>query len=262
MTHDGARQEEFRMSAPSKASVRQKRRPERQAAGPRAAVSRGSLTGVAPEGGRQDRAAGVEAIGELPVPAQKLTQKFEAYLKRRGETRRQVADRAGVAAYTLSRLFPKRSNRRREFFSRRTLQAICRATEGHISWHDLTSLARPYIPTKRHQTNYVAPEDMTPLTRKFEAYLQSRGETRAQFAERLGVTSPWLSHVFPINPKATPRRLGIEAALRFCKGTEGHLTLTDFHEAGLCPAMEEVIQHSGIALGSRTGRGERAQARI
>ncbi len=234
------------MSALSKTSCRQLRRSETQGVTPRAAALRGS----------------VESVDKLPVPLPTLTQKFEAYLKGRRENRRRFARRAGVAPYTLSRLFPKRSNRRREFFSRRTLQAICRATEGHISWHDLTSLARPYIPTKRHQTNYVAPEDMTPLTRKFEAYLESQKETRAQFAERLGVTGPWLSHVFPINPKATPRRLGIEAALRFCKGTGGHLTLTDFHEAGLCPAMEEVIQHSGIALGSRTGRGERAQASI
>ena len=59
-----------------------------------------------------------------------------------------------------------------------------------------------------------------------------------------------------------PERLGIEAALRFCKGTEGYLTLTDFHEAGLCPAMEEVMRHSGNALGPRTCRGERNLARI
>ena len=171
----------------------------------------------------------------FPAPLQMLTQKFEAYLKGRRENRRRFARRAGLAPYTLSRLFPKRSNRRREFFSRRTLQAICRATDGHISWRDLTSLARPYIPTKRHQTNYVAPEDMTPLARKFEAYLESKKETRAQFAERLGVTGPWLSHVFPLNPKATPRRLGIEAALRFCKGTDGHLTLERLPRSGPMP---------------------------
>jgi hypothetical protein len=223
---------------------------------------RGSLTGVSPKRGRQDGSACAEAIGELPVPAQTLTQKFEAYLKHRGATRRQVANRAGVAAYTLSRLFPKRSNRRREFFARRTLQAICDATDGHIGWQDLASLARPYAPSKRVQIAYLAPEHMPPLTRKFEAYLQGREETRTQFAERLGVTAPWLSHVFPINPKAMPRRLGIEAALRFCKGTEGYLTLTDFHEAGLCPAMEDVMRHSGTALGSSSGRGDPTQAHI
>jgi hypothetical protein len=232
------------MSSVSKLSCRQLRRSATQDVPARTPALNGSI----------------EPVDELPAPLQMLTQKFEAYLKGRRENRRRFARRAGLAPYTLSRLFPKRSNRRREFFSRRTLQAVCRATEGHIGWRDLTSLARPYIPTKRHQTNYVAPEDMTPLTRKFEAYLESRKETRAQFAERLGVTGPWLSHVFPINPKATPRRLGIEAALRFCKGTEGHLTLADFHEAGLCPAMEDVIQHSGVTLGAKTGEG--AQARI
>ena len=159
------------MSAPSKASVRQKRQPETQAAGPRAAVLRGSLTGVAPEGGRQDGAACVEAIDELPVPAQTLTQKFEAYLKGRGETRRQVANRAGVAAYTLSRLFPKRSNRKREFFSRRTLQAICHATEGHISWQDLASLARPYIPQNGPR----------PLTLRRKTCRRSPGNSRPTF---------------------------------------------------------------------------------
>jgi transcriptional regulator with XRE-family HTH domain len=250
------------MNAKSKAHVRQKEATETRSFGAKARVLGEGLTSVSLERQRPVNPAPARASHGQTASEQMLTGKFQAYLKTRGETRRGFAKRAGLAPYTLSRLFPKRSNRRREFFSRRTLQAVCRATEGHISWRDLTSLARPYIPTKRHQTNCVAPEDMTPLTRKFEAYLESQKETRAQFAERLGVTSPWLSHVFPINPNATPRRLGIEAALRFCKGTEGHLTLADFHESGLCPAMEEVIQHSGVALGPKSGRGERAQACI
>jgi hypothetical protein len=242
------------MSAPSKAAFQPKQF-ETQVGRAGAAALPGALTTIA---GRPDDSAG----GPAPASAQELTQKFEAYLKGRRENRRRFAQRAGVSAYTLSRLFPKRSNRKREFFSRRTLQALCRATEGHITWRDFTSLTRPFTPRKRHQNSLVAPDEMTPLTRKFEAYLESQNETRVRFAERLGVTGPWLSHVFPINPKATPRRLGIEAALRFCRGTEGYLTLTDFHQAGLCPAMEEVIQHSGVALGLGSGRGEPVEARI
>ncbi len=103
------------------------------------------------------------------------------------------------------------------------------------------------VPSLRSQKRIEkdVPQDAPPLTRKFETYLRSQEETRTQFAERLCVTAPWLSHVFPLNPHAVPRRLGIDAALRFCKGTGGYLTLADFHEAGLCPAVEEVIRHCG-----------------
>ena len=183
-------------------------------------------------------------VGGPPASAQRLTAKFQAFLKAQGETRRQFGKRAGVGVYTLTRLFPKRSDRKREYFSRRTLQAICDATAGRLSWEDFAGLSRPYAPRKKRIEKDV-PQDAPPLTRKFETYLRSKEETRTQFAERLCVTAPWLSHVFPLNPHAVPRRLGIDAALRFCKGTGGYLTLADFHEAGLCPAVEEVIQHCG-----------------
>ena len=54
--------------------------------------------------------------------------------------------------------------------------------------------------------SYNSADDMTPLTRKFEAYLKSKQLTRAQFAEQLEVSPSWISHVFPTDPNATPRR--------------------------------------------------------
>ena len=230
------------MNARSKASGRQHEPAETGVLGLGPRARRLGLTGVSPRRASLARSAG--GGGGTPAPAQRLTAKFQAFLKAQGETRRQFGKRAGVGVYTLTRLFPKRSDRKREYFSRRTLQAICDATAGRLSWEDFAGLCRPYAPrTKRIERD--VPQDAPPLTRKFETYLRSQDETRTQFAERLCVTAPWLSHVFPLNPHAVPRRLGIDAALRFCKGTGGYLTLADFHEAGLCPAVEEVIQHCG-----------------
>ena len=236
------------MNARSKASGRQHRPAETGDLGLRPRALRRGLTDVSPRRASLTHTRG-DGGGGPPPSAQRLTVKFQAFLKAQGETRRQFGKRAGVGAYTLTRLFPKRSDRKREFFSRRTLQAICDATAGRLSWEDLAGLCRPYAPRKK-RINKDVPQDAPPLTRKFETYLRSRDETRTQFAERLCVTAPWLSHVFPLNPNAVPRRLGIDAALRFCKGTGGYLTLADFHEAGLCPAVEEVIRHCGQPFSS------------
>jgi hypothetical protein len=237
------------MSASTKTPGRQAKLSKTQDVGWRAAILRSALTN--PE--RQDNSAGAGGIDKLPDAAQMLTQKFDAYLEARQETRGQFAKRAGVAASTLVRLFSTRSDRKRTFFSRRTLQSICRATEGHISWQEVANMARPYAST----------DELTPLTRKFEAYLKSKQLTRALLAEQLNVSPSWMSHVFPTDPNVTHRRgLRVEMALRLCKITEGYLTLTDFREAGLCPVIEEIVSHFGETQGSGTSGDGRIRARF
>ena len=186
-----------------------------------------------------DRRKEVAAREEVAAPNQqlasvlRLTDKFEAYLASRSETRNQFAKRAGISVWTLRRVFPKEVVPTRDIqgiLNEQLLRKICDATEGSINWSDIAGRCS-------------APA----LTRKFEAYLKSRGETRAMFADRIGVTTSWLSRVFPLNPMKEPRCLGVDAALVFCIGTQGYLNLVDFHTAGMCPSVQDVIRLCGKA---------------
>ncbi len=145
----------------------------------------------------------------------------------------------GISVWTLRRVFPKGAVSTRGFLSEQSLRKICDAAEGGIDWSDIASRCRASVPD--------VPETAPALTRKLDAYLKSQGETRASFAERIGVTPSWISRVFPLNPMKEPRCLGVDAALPFCIGTNGYLSLVDFHTAGMCPSVQDVIRLCGKA---------------
>jgi hypothetical protein len=187
-----------------------------------------------------------------------LTRKFEAYIESRSESRRLFARRCRLNERTVTRVFPA-SDEKRKFFSRRTLQKISDATGGNIALQDLAFLYKARRPRGPKKTPRKVREDAPQLTQKFEAYLRITKETRAQFAKRLRVTPSWLSRVFPLDPNSKPRRISIDSALPFCRTTGGYLTLNDFHMAGLCPSMAEVIKHSAGTL-AEAGSAEPNQA--
>jgi AraC-like DNA-binding protein len=214
------------MKAGSKAVVRMSERSETSTNPAMERRLRRDLTNVS------DGKTGVgdsNAHEEYLASVAQVNEKFEAFLADRGETREQFAERAGISVWTLRRVFPKEAaftRGARGILNDQLLRKIRDATEGSINWSDIADRL-PLAPA---------------LTRKFEAFLAERCETRAMFADRIGVTTSWLSRVFPLNPMKKARCLSVDAALRFCIGTEGYLTLTDFHNAGICPTVQDVIR--------------------
>ncbi len=223
-------------------------RTRKQHSAPHKAAAEGALQNVLT--GDAPRTAAATSRAEL-------TRMFEAYIESRSESRL-FARRCRLNERTVTRVFPA-SDEKRKFFSRRTLQKISDATGGLIALQDLAFLYKAPRPRGPKKTPRKVREDAPALTQKFEAYLRITKETRAQFAKRLRVTPSWLSRVFPLDPNSKPRRISIDSALPFCRTTGGYLTLNDFHMAGLCPSMAEVIKHSAGTL-AEAGSAELNQA--